>query len=143
MVKRLYSFSGNFVFICLFISIPFILWLFLCIRSLPRTTGSKFSGFTPFIPRHVSMPFSNNESSSEENQPLKRRQSVRSSIQMNILNKGLDLPFKCPFQIFTIPVQTMDVLEDILITNLFANKVYQEVVGGLFLPYQGVLGCQC
>lgn len=62
------------------------------------------------------MPSHNGDSSSEENQPLEKRQRVRSSIQMNIE------------EIYTIQVQAEDVLEDIPITNLPINEVCQEVV---------------
>ncbi|KAJ6990547.1 hypothetical protein NC653_018954 [Populus alba x Populus x berolinensis] len=78
--------------------------------SLPRIDKSEFSGYALSMPSHVSMPSCNGDSSSKENQPLEKRQRVRSSIQMNIE------------EIYTIQVQAEDVLEDILITNLPINE---------------------
>ncbi|KAL3583908.1 hypothetical protein D5086_014969 [Populus alba] len=84
--------------------------------SLPGIDRSEFNGSALSMPSHVSMPSRNGDSSFEENQPLEKRQRVRSSIQIKI------------YEIYTIQVQAEDVLEDIPITNLPANKVCQKVV---------------
>ena len=63
------------------------------------------------MPSPMSTPSPSGDSFYEESQPLKQRQRVRFSFQMNIK------------EILIIQVQAEDVLEDILITNLHANKV--------------------
>jgi hypothetical protein len=63
------------------------------------------------MPSPMSTPSPSGDSIYEESQPLEQIQRVRSSFQMNIK------------EILIIQVQAEDVLKDILITDLYANKV--------------------
>ena len=82
------------------------------------------------MPSHVTTTSPNSDSSSKENQPLKRRQRVKSFIQMIIE------------EIFIIPIQVEDIPEEIPVIEHLANEITQEATGGLAPLQQGVLGRQ-
>lgn len=70
------------------------------------------------MPSHVTTPSPNSDSSFQENQPLERRERVRSSIQMNIE------------EISTISVQAEDIPEDVPAIEHPANEITREAAGG-------------
>jgi len=80
------------------------------------------------MPSHVTTTSPNSDSSSKENQPLKRRQRVKSFIQMIIE------------EIFIIPIQVEDIPEEIPVIEHLANEITQEATGGSRSPSTRCLG---